>query len=191
METTGNTTADRPDSLLFVVLIPHRDCLPGLELYRRRLFAMGMDGAFSFPAAAPLALINRPLNPIELKTAAAELRKLLDNKKIISSKESECNGFIHGKLPVRFFGPVLELPLPAFPADAVLYQWEEPILAPVILASGSISPSCDGPVLTQVSRAAALANLVLTPVVSMDNSFTWKFGPLYWLPRKAAKPTLY
>ena len=198
METTRSTAADRPGPLLFVVLVPHRDCLPVLEAYRRRLFSAGLDGAHSFPAAAPLALLKRPLCPGELKTAAAELRKLLGDKKIVSLKESECSGWTFGrKTTIRFFGPVLELPLPAFPADAVLQRWEEPILAPAILSSGSCPSRKDVMVPLLLPRAAALTNLALTPVFSAvetgagsfdgEYSFTWKLGPLYWLPRHAGK----
>ena len=203
METTGNTAADKMDSLLFVVLVPHRDCLPDLELYRRRLFTAGMDGAWSFPAAVPLALLKRPLSANELKAAAAELRKYLGNKKIVSSEEGECGGWIFGGLSLRFFGPILEMPQPAFPADAVLRRWEKTILAPAIIAPGSCFQSStipEGPAITWTSRAAALANLTLDPVFSAaeagtgcagsfdaDYSFTWEMGPLYWLPRHTGK----
>ena len=54
IENGGKSTAHTISSpLLFVVLVPHRDCLAALEAYRRNLFAFGLNGAFSFPAAAP------------------------------------------------------------------------------------------------------------------------------------------
>ncbi|MDR3145901.1 MAG: hypothetical protein LBU21_06460, partial [Treponema sp.] len=62
--------------LRFVVLIPHRDSQRALWEYRRRLFAAGLDGAWSFPALAPLALVSRPCDPGELKALARSLRDL-------------------------------------------------------------------------------------------------------------------
>ena len=199
METTENP-------LLFAVLVPHRDCLPVLETYRRDLFAAGIDGAFSFPAVAPLALLKRPLNSGELKSSAAELRKLLGGKKIVALGQDECMGCTvrnyspdceaadcGAEVPlrtnytvntVRFFGLILELSPPVFPVDAVLQRWEKPILAPAILAPGDKAPEPLPQIPALFSRAAALANFALTPVMSeMYYSYTWKLGPLQWLPR--------
>lgn len=196
METTENGTP-----LLFVVLVPHRDCLPALRAYRAGLFAAGMNGAWSFPAAAPLALLNRPLEVPELKSAAAELRKLLNDRKISPLEKGECEGWtlngtslIEGS--IRFFGITLDLPSPTLPADAVLQRWEKPKLAPVILAPGDdmvTQPSRVAKVPLLTSRAAALANLILIPApehrtaefssFEKNYSFTWKMGPLFWLPR--------
>ena len=170
------------EKLLFAVLVPHRDCFPVLETYRRNLFARGIDGAFSFPAAAPLALLKRPLKTAELKNTAAELRKNLRDEKIVCTGYSECSAW---NTEIRFFGMTLDLPLPAFPPDAVLQLWEKPILAPAI-----ITPD-DNPELKSIAntvpelsfRAAALANLALQPVPNTPYSFTWEMGSLHWLPR--------
>jgi len=204
IETGGKSAAHNISfPLLFVVLVPHHDCLSALEAYRRRLFASGLNGAFSFPAAAPLALLGRPLDSTELKSAAAELRNLLGDKKIVSCGQGECEGWTDAgsQGPGRFFGPVLELPLPAFPADAVLRRWERPILAPALVAPGcSIPQPEDGsPAAFLTSRAMALANCALFPVsggeagfgelsfFDVHYSFTWKIGPLFWLPRYSKK----
>ncbi|MCL1814005.1 MAG: hypothetical protein FWG29_10875 [Treponema sp.] len=190
-----NSDKDTVSPLLFIVLVPHRDCLPALEAYRRDIFAAGFDGAFSFPAAAPLALLKRPLDVMELKVAAAELRKNLGEKKIVSEGQADCNGWENSEPghTVLFFGLTLDLPLPAFPPDAVLKTWKKPILAPAILIPD------DNPELQFIAnktapdlsfRAAALANLALQPTGSAEScpferdfSFTWELGPLYWLPR--------
>ena len=209
METSKNKKNNRKEKispLLFVVLVPHRDCLPDLEAYRRDLFSAGLNGAFSFPAAAPLAFLKRPLDSGELKSLAAELRKLLEEKKIISRIQGECKGWtqtVDLSEEVRFFGSVLELPRLVFPSDAVLQYFEKPILAPAIIPSGG------GPDLYTVTappfmfRAAALANLAMKPVSDEENtakngvtalaffeknySFSWKIGPLFWLPRHIKK----
>ena len=204
METAPNgieSIAEKAASpLLLAALVPHRDCLPALEACRRVLFAVGVEGAFSFPAAAPLALLNRPLGPSELTSAAAELRELLGGKKIVVGGQGICGGWAGAEVTgaVRFYGPVLELPSVAFPPDAVVQSWEKPILAPAILASGgSVPPEMPPPAVS--FRAAALANLAMKPVSAGAGaekpgskgiscfeerySFTWTMGPLFWLPR--------
>jgi hypothetical protein len=183
------TAKEKP--LEFVVLVPHRDCLAALEAFRQRLFAGGIAGAYSFPAAAPLALIKRPLSPGELKAAAAETRKLLGGRKITPLGVDGCDGWVAGPVmgAVCFFGLVLELPLPDFPASAVVQRWEKPILAPAILGIHDRPPSMTAlteNTLVPPFRSAALANLALMPITGFNEepySFTWKIGPLYWLPK--------
>ncbi|MDR2701593.1 MAG: hypothetical protein LBB72_04100 [Spirochaetaceae bacterium] len=189
------------ETIFFAVLVPHRDCLPTLNDYRRRLFAAGFEGAWSFPAAAPLVRLSQPLDSGELKAAASELRSLLGNSVISPVTEgdgsngkcanseysgSECAGWG----PYRFFGVMLDLPPPAFPADAVLQRWEKPVLAPAILRRQA-PLRCQAPRI--IFRAAAIANLALTPVppentaefasFEADYSYKWELGPLCWLPR--------
>ncbi|GHV85335.1 hypothetical protein AGMMS50230_09430 [Spirochaetia bacterium] len=189
-------TGNLEKTYTLAVLVPHRDCLPALELYRRSLFAAGLDGAFSFPAAAPLAVLERPLPQAELKAAAAELRSLLGNRKITVVDQTECSGWSPG---IRFFGPILDLPPPVFPGT--LQRWEQPVLAPAILAGTADSgmdaagfgtdaaglPETPKPALS--FRAAALAQLRLTPSPcgAVDYSFIWELSPLCWLPRPASK----
>ena len=202
METTGSDfllslTDDLPalrsdQALRFIVLVPHRDCLPALQTYRRSLFAAGLSGAFAFPAVAPLALLKRPLDTAELKNAAADIRKNLGGGKIAAVHRIECDGWdcaVKAQAP-RFFGAGLDLPLPVFPPDAVLQIWEKPILAPALLAAGETAASAEHIGLDLCFRAAALANLALQPVQRMVNredaihySFSWSMGPLFWLPR--------
>jgi len=194
METSEKSFSE--NSLAFLVLVPHRDCLPALEAYRKGLFAAGFDGAYSYPAAAPLALLSRPLAAGEMKTAAAEIRLLLGGRAIGSPEQGLRDGW--GQL--RLFGPMLDLPLPNLPGDAVLQRWEKPILAPAILAPGdapeplikAVNGSARSSQIPQF-RAAALANLTLKPVppettegftsFEADYSYSWELGPLHWLPR--------
>ena len=200
------TTSSLPNTLKweFVVLVPHQDCLPALDVYRHKLFVAGFLGAYAFPAAAPLALLNRPLSSSELKAASAELRMLLGKKKIVSTglEESSCWKSVPA-CSYGFFGHMLDMPFPALPADAAVYSWKKPILAPALLAAGEKVPvtisGTDSIIIPDISfRAAALANLTLMPVLSSavgndtvsfsdfdgNYSFTWELGPLHWLPRK-------
>ncbi|MDR1307662.1 MAG: hypothetical protein LBK74_08830 [Treponema sp.] len=183
---------DSPEhSLYLAVLVPHRDCLPLLDEYRRALFAAGLAGAWSFPPVAPIALLRAPLPAGTLKALAAELRRLLGNRKIVPGPAAECvaPGKTGGAGGLRLFGPVLDLPrLP--PAEETLFSWEKPVLAPAVLdpregvPDNRISP----PALS--FRAAALANLVLRPASCGEAgySFAWETGPLFWLPKTAAAP---
>ena len=172
----------------FAILVPHRDCLPALETCRRDLFAAGFNGAFAFPSVAPLAILKRPLDSVELKNAAAGLRKNLGDKKIASVRYSEYSVRPDSSAQICFFGPVLELPLPVFPPDAVLQQWENAILAPAIIEPGNKAKlPFNKPPPNLLFRAAALANLAVQPVVHCQYSFTWDLGPLYWLPRYIGK----
>jgi len=71
-----------PERLL--LLIPHRDCLGVLRDYRRRLFAWGLPGAWSFPEALPLACLSRALTGAELRALARRLREWLAEAKLVS-----------------------------------------------------------------------------------------------------------
>jgi hypothetical protein len=171
----------------FAVLVPHRDCLPVLETYRRSLFAAGLPGAFAFPAAAPLALLSRPLADQELKDAAANMRSMLGKRKlqpdlpvtlaVSPAAESTAPG-----CSLRFFGLSLELPPLSLPQDALSAIWRKTLLAPVVLGG---TEELTAKAIPKISfRAAALANLTLWPAECGEPgySFTWEIGPLFWLP---------
>jgi hypothetical protein len=191
---------DRAGSFLFAALVPHRNAVFVIEKFRQQLFSLGFDGAFYFPAAAPLALLSRPLSGAELKTAAAELRKLLGERKFVLSAPPEESApelsalFVpssDGPSPaggLSLFGPRLDMPLPAFPESAVLARWEKPLLAPAILGQGGERagvPAGRLPSPPELSfRAAALANLAVYPAENGEAgySYAWEPGRLYWLP---------
>jgi hypothetical protein len=186
----------------FAVLVPHRDFLPLLDAYRRSLFAAGLPGAFAFPAAAPLALLSRPLADQEVKDAVANMRSMLGKRKLqpglpvtlagSPAAESSAPGCSGCRL--QFFGPSLELPPPSLPPDAVISIWEKPALAPVVLGPGDTEELTAkaqelafrrGRAIPEISfRAAALANLTLWSAECGEPgfSFQWEIGPLFWLP---------
>ncbi|MDR0598542.1 MAG: hypothetical protein LBG84_00460 [Treponema sp.] len=186
-------------AILFAVLVPHRDCLPALRAYRRALFAAGLAGARAFPPAAPLAPLSRPLTVEELRAAAAELRALLGGG--IRAAGPAVPGENGAGLP-RFFGLRLTaaprsrpgnpgeeasagaFPLPVLPPALPGIRWNHPFLAPAILAPGEDPPPDLPPAPEITFRAAALANLSLSPAPDgeEDYSFSWERGPLRWLP---------
>ncbi|MDR2049260.1 MAG: hypothetical protein LBP69_07375 [Treponema sp.] len=202
---------DRAGSFLFAVLVPHRNAVFVIEKFRQQIFTLGLDGAFSFPAVAPLALLSRPLSGGELKTAAAELRKLLGGGKFILSAppkspsgESPPERWTLPTLPavsrrtgspekLSFFGPCLDMPFPPLPESAVLTRWEKPFLAPAVLGRGGaecvrvLADTLPSP--PELSfRAAALANLAVYPAGNgeAEYSYAWELGRLYWLPNPGA-----
>jgi hypothetical protein len=186
METAAKDSAE--PSLYLAVLVPHRDCLPLLEGYRRALFAAGLQGAWSFPSVAPLALLRAPVPAKTLKALAAELRRLLGGRKILSGPAGECTVPENtGAGPgLRLFGPLLDLPgLP--PAEEMLLLWEKPVLVSAVLAPPEGVPDQRIPPPVLSFRAAALANLVLKPAPCGGGgySFAWERGPLFWLPKTA------
>jgi hypothetical protein len=204
---------DRGGFFLFAALIPHRNTVFVIEKFRQQLFALGLDGAFSFPAVAPLALLSRPLLGTELKMATAELRTLLGERKIILSAPygESLYGESAPELSFRplfvpppvgsseglsLFGPCLDMPLPALPESAVLARWEKPVLAPVILGQGGAErtgvPADKLPPPPELSfRAAALANLAVYPAGNGEAgySYAWELGRLYWLPNPNRRNT--
>jgi hypothetical protein len=195
----GSRQERRNSGLLrLVVLVPHRDSSRFLEARRSSLFAAGLLGAWSFPIAAPLARLSRPLTAGELKALAAYLREASlaggRDGRIAAGEAAEvqCPGGTEG--PLRFWGPSLNLPVPAWedicapaPASDPVYR---PFPAAVLCAAltpGGLSPSPPLPALPAFSfRAAAAANMAIRPLAqgAAGYSFRWRIGPLFWLPKK-------
>jgi hypothetical protein len=195
-----------PGLLRFLVLVPHRDSRRLLEALRPSLFAAGLVGAWSFPAVAPLARLSRPLTARELKVLAASLREasLAEGRdgRIVTGEAAEvpCPGADDGP---RFWGPVLNLPVPSWPdicapetarpetakrtlADPAYIPFPAAVLC-AALTPGGLPPAPPLPALPVLSfRAAAAANMALVPLAAgvAGYSFRWRIGPLFWLPKK-------
>jgi hypothetical protein len=180
--------------LHFVILVPHPDLAAPLRGQSRFLFASGMGGAWSFPQAAPLALLKRPLAGAELRDLAAALREatLPRGGKIALGKPVlvPCPGF-HS-----FFGPALDLEPPPLPSPAVVHAF------PALAIGVALAAPSEAPLLEQIRdlpparpgffRAAMVANLAIKPlagafpassVPAAENySFEWRMGKPRWLP---------
>ncbi|MCL2129560.1 MAG: hypothetical protein FWH35_04305 [Treponema sp.] len=180
--------------LRFIILIPHRDEGNRLNQYREKLFSLGLYGAFSFPAAAPLAMASRPFSREELKELAKNIRKItMENGGKIESGELSTTEAGNKLEKMHFFGPLLKLPFNEglFPAGArkkIIRSYLPPILCAALIKppqSGEKSPA--PPVFNAPAfsfRAASLANLVISPLSGGDNdfSFEWETGAPVWLP---------
>ncbi|GHU06190.1 hypothetical protein FACS1894147_12920 [Spirochaetia bacterium] len=177
------TKGDQP--IRFAVLIPHRDTGVLIRPYRRSLFAAGLAGAWSFPDAVPLARLPKPLSADELKTLALALRDL-------SLEDGRKGWFRSAGVAVEtlpgfagFYGPLLDIPAPQarlFPAEKLLYCFPRLVLGAALIGD---TPPAQLPEVPAISfRAAAVSNLILRPLSSGDEqfSFSWKFGKPVWLP---------
>lgn len=183
----------RPEILRFLVLVPHRDTVKLLRNYSRLLFGAGFSGAFSFPPAAPLALLSRPCTGEELKGAARALRQ--------ATLACGRGGKIHAGEPaavpfpdiagglsgLSIFGPALDLPLPDLSLPAMVYPFPALVLC-TALVEGVCPPSRAAPPPAAFSfRAAAAANMVLRHPEGGASpggdlySLEWRIGRLRWL----------
>jgi hypothetical protein len=179
----------------FVILVPHADLTASLRGQSRFLFGAGISGAWSFPQAAPLARLKRPLAEAELRDLAGALRDATlrrDGKIALGDPIlAPCPGF-HS-----FFGPALDLPTPPLPPAAALHAF------PVLAMAVALAAPAEEPLLAQIRdipsaspgffRAALVANLSLKPLngafpadsvpgPAENYSFQWRLGKPRWLP---------
>ena len=170
----------------FIVLIPHRDAGNNLDDYRKKLFSAGYSGAYSFPAAAPLAKVSGHFTREELKELALNIRKLTDSRdgKIRSSGA----GFVRDLDNFPFLGIFLDFSLNEShfshkTQGKIIKIVSSPALCAAITGSDIIPDGIEIPVLS--FRAASLANLAIKPLQSGEKgySFEWKTNTQVWLPK--------
>jgi hypothetical protein len=183
------------NSIHFVILIPHSDLAAPLRGQSRFLFRAGISGAWSFPQAAPLARLKRPLTEAELRDLAGALRDATLGRggKIALGKPIlvPCPGF------PSFFGPALDIPPPPLPRSAVLHAFPVPAMAVALAAPAEeplLGPIRDlPPALPGFFRAALVSNLSVksldgafpadsVPGPAENYSFRWRLGKPRWLP---------
>jgi hypothetical protein len=180
-------------------LIPHRDSRRILRAYSGELFLRGFAGAWSFPWAAPLALLRRPLEGAELSFLAQSLRE--------KSLAAPGQGKFAAGTPLRFplpefppfsggkgdpspgaflWGPGIGLKLRAEdfgPSGALALSRilrGPPLACAVLGAEEPLPPPPPG----FSFAAAAVANMSYRPLGSGEGaySFAWEIGELRWLP---------
>jgi hypothetical protein len=192
---TCHNRSGRPDSLRLLALIPHRDVRLPLRAWSGALFAAGLEGAWSFPWAAPLAQLNRPLSGMELKRLARILRQCIEqnNDGKLTAGPPSIGPDLYGR-GVSVFGLPLNIELSDAFFEEIRESVTRPLTPPVIgaaLAADTLPPETVLPeifppeIFPQVSfRAAALANMSYRPIRDDGYSFEWKIGKLYWLPKQ-------
>jgi hypothetical protein len=191
---------ERRSPARILLLLPHRDTDRALGDYRRRLFAGGLSGAWSFPGAVPLAILTRPLTAGEL----GELARSLREASLAGGGWFQTGEPVQAPLPVeaRAFPPALALygprlgfrgerpfpfppekPGPDFVPQAVSRWFPHPVLAAALVRE--LPPGFRAPEPPALAfRAAALANMVYRPLAGgeEDFSFEWRIGRPVWLP---------
>jgi hypothetical protein len=175
--------------LHLAVLIPHRDCRRLLRFRSAELFAAGFWGAWSFPQAAPLALLSAPLTEEELGDLARNLRRrsLEDGRDgmLRSGASAALSLNPPGGPPLKVYGPALELRIG--PGDFGSGEGKIRALFPPLLGCAVLAGREDGAAEIPGRfkfRAAAAANMRYRrlPAGEADYSFSWKIGKLRWLP---------
>lgn len=178
----------------FLVLLPHRESRGLLNDYREQLFSAGIKGAWSFPPAAPLAVLSKSLGRNELREIAQKIRSctLANDGKINAGKPEivRCPGSAFSteasQDAAAIFGPALDLPAP----DTILTAGNENILHifPKAVLCAALMPPCGIPEVCDFRqfsfRAAVITNLVIRPLEygAAPFSFEWRLGPECWLP---------
>jgi hypothetical protein len=164
--------------------------------YRQKLFAAGLVGAYSFPGVAPLAVVSQAFPKEDLQALARTLREISaqDGKEgKISTQDLRSlgySGFTHtgqAQYDLTIFGPLLDLPNPAFSHPLVLYRFPR-----LVLAAGLIKAEArEGPMNETLPkapvfffRAGMVANMLFRPLSSgtAGYSFEWRIGTPVWLP---------
>jgi hypothetical protein len=186
--------------IYLAILVPHRDCRRLLRSLSEGLFASGLWGAWSFPHAAPLALLSSPLEKDELAELARNLRRcsLEEDRKgmIVSGAEKIVPLDTPEGFPgLKLYGPALELRVEREDfgrAGEKIMALYPPILGCAVLGEGE-TPVFPG-IETQGFRfrAAAAANMLFRPLPAGASpySFSWKIGKLHWLPPCRTGPRL-
>lgn len=191
-------TQTSPEILRFLILVPHRDTVKILRDYRRLLFRAGFPGAFSFPTAAPLALLSRPCTGEELKGIARTLRQ----SSLAGGREGKIQGGPPELIPFpdvpgggvlsgfSFFGPGLNLPVPELSLPGLVYPFPALVLTTSLVGKGGhpLIRESVPPIRPFSFGAAAAANMVIRPLDGQGDSggdaysMEWKIGRLSWLP---------
>ena len=190
----------------FIILVPHRDALKGAEDYKRRLFAAGFPGAYSFPLAASLASVSKPFSHDELKALAKTIRALTSKtdgkisgggtvlRNIATEQTAE---YLTAKY---FLGVPLDIFMEEnlFPESAkekIISVVSPPLLCTAVLDCKEYEEKKAGRAsdawqqAPEISfRSAFVANLAVRPLPSGDArySFEWRMGTEVWLAKHRA-----
>jgi hypothetical protein len=197
MKTAMQRRTDPCGGILFrlAVLVPHRDIRPALYAFRRRLFAAGIPGAYAFPPAVPLALLEKPPADSELRSMAATLRALsLEAGRGVFTAGGGGLSLISGPGGITFWG--LPLDIPALPGTPGVRPFPRAALCAAVCgadpgAEREILPKAGDPPLLRFSAAAAAKlGIKFFPVggIPADTlpglSSRWRIGKPFWLKKE-------
>jgi len=184
----------------FIILVPHRDTVRILDEYRKKLFGIGFNGAYSFPSSAVLAEVSQPFGRDELKELATNIRRLTlkNDGKIQTTGPIALSFPISLTMEASFFGlPLAISPLkeefqeiiPPTAAKKIINITFPPALCVALTNSSFNTKEKTNPPYTPTLsfRAAFVANLSLRPLRVPEDvlSFQWRIGTPTWLPSPA------
>jgi hypothetical protein len=163
----------------FVALVPHANARAEFNRYRRESALIAGKGIYTFPAAAPVALLTAPVPGDQLKRLAALFR-------LQSYKNGGDGRIVTGEISSIILpdgktlaGPCLSIEAPPIPGEiAVAESFKKLILVAGIFPGTPELPPLRRPV---KFSAAALANISLTPL-RYEQSYCWTVGEPRWLP---------
>ena len=185
METKKNT-------LNLLVLVPHRDIRVKLEKSAKILIKNGLSNIYSFPLAAPLAALSKPLSADELKAFAVCLRNITKNDKF-TSEEMGAIELSTSNDDMLLHGPKLKFNLPqnVFDSLKITLPFSSSVIGVYLTSKANKQQISDNPASALLCediafRAAAVANMCWQPI-KKDNEicFKWKIDKLFWLPKHA------
>jgi len=190
------------EKLRLLALIPHPEIRHTMRAWSAELFKAGIAGAWSFPHAAPLAVLSDFLSSEKLKECAALLAAHLPDGEKIKCGLPEFSVFPRGTSPsgLQIYGPELNLHIPDAAVSllgAAALHWFSPLVLGAAMVTEADSGVTDEAVRriqtpAPAFRAAALANVLFMPLPGEYSggiySYAWKIGSLHWLPpRRIAK----
>jgi hypothetical protein len=167
-----------------IALVPHQNARAVFDGWRRRLFGAGWTAAFSFPAAAPVALVRAPVRGSVLKMMADALRR----QTCADGRDGTISALSIARVPLGgsiVCGPRLSVPPPPIPADVDLIEsFPALVLGAGLLPQGHSDDGIPEAALPDLRgtlkfRAAALANMTLE--VLPGRSAAWTIGQPHWL----------
>jgi hypothetical protein len=170
-----------------------------LQAWSGTLFAQGVCGAWSFPQVLPLAVVSKFFSGEELNTLARILRdtSIADGRdgmfctgnagtSLLSKSDKESGNC---STTVTIYGSALntnltDLVFSGTAAEKVLCRPFPSVIGTAILDKNKELPPVIPPVPQISFRAAAVANMLYTPMETGDFScsYKWKIGKLHWLP---------
>jgi len=179
---------------IFLVLVPHKDARAVMLKHSESLYKNGLRGAYSFPGAAPIASLNQPLSPDELKHFARYLKNFMGNNKFYVTETSFAPMEINGK-DMILFGNRIDpdittgaLSGASFTGAGKINSVIQPFTAGLYFAERKnekeIRAYLHDSRLSDFNvsfRAAAAANMFWKPY--KDTAYKWRIEKLSWLPK--------
>ena len=165
----------RKNSDIFLVLVPHCEARAEVQKHAGSLLKTGIKDVYPFPCVAPLAALDKLMDPDELKQYAHMLRKAADKNKFRVSEITAS--------PLRVNNKNMELYGLKFDnfITAVIGLFLLPENKKQNITASKMNAL---PGLNLTFRAAAVANMFWKSFTEHEEIyFKWQIDKLFWLPK--------